>query len=222
MIHYLIFETRMKKDMNHQYSLNHNQIPNIQISNKLSNSNSSSSNKLSTSPVLIKNIRSSSLPLKIISNTSSRLNVNDRSTANHVRSWTDFSYLNKQRNNFDCFNLNGLYFKYRQISRSERFLDFIEFKEPTDELNSNSSLTLSSSSSSPSMFSSTQYSNLINNNNNNNHVKIEEETEDISSSLSSSASSSPPFEQLSSVISEDEQEKNLLEPDLIMQTSKYF
>ena len=220
MIHYLIYETRMKKDMNHQYSLNHNQIPNIQISNKLSNS--SSSNKLSTSPMLIKNIRSSSLPLKIISNTSSRLNVNGRSTANHVRSWTDFSYLNKQRNNFDCFNLNGLYFKYRQISRSERFLDFIEFKEPTDELNSNSnsSLTLSSSSSSPSMFSSTQYSNLINNNKN--HVKIEEETEDISSSLSSSASSSPPFGQLSSVIAEDEQEKNLLEPDLIMQTSKYF
>lgn len=169
-----------------------------------------------------KNVRSSSLPLKIVGKNNHLLLSNQTSANNnnsHVRSWTDFSFLNKQRNTFDCFNMNGLYFnyKYRQLSRSERFLDFMEFREqPTDEqlnFNSNSSISsLSSFSPSNSCTDSCSVSsNKFKNNHQHRHIhnKLEEEDEydyradsDSSSSSSSSTSSSPNNEHISSNIVE--------------------
>lgn len=196
--YYLIFDTNgMKKDINnhhhqqyHQYHNNH-QTQNIQICTNATNRTTSKLLLNTTSPILItKNVRSSSLPLKILNNTSNRLqqnslnNNNTTNRSNHViQSWTDFSFLNKPKNNFDCFNLNGLYFnyKYREISRSERFLDFIEFREQSDnEFKSNSSSSISTSSSSPSIFGSDF--------NNNNRNKLEEDDETDSNSSLASAS----------------------------------
>ena len=225
----------MKKDIiNNQKQYNHSHHGNTQTIHVCNNV---AANRLNikaaaaaaassvTAPMSTKNVRSSSLPLKILSssnsnhflsNSNSNRNLNQLSASNHVHSWTDFSILNKHRNNFDCFNLNGLYFnyKYRQMSRSDRFLDFIEFREQqTDEqlkFNSNSSIS-SLSSSSPSTFFSDSYS--VKNNSNkfrNNQNKLEEEDEyefrvdsepsSSSSSTSSSPTSSPPNENISSNI----------------------
>jgi len=205
----------MKKDIiNNQKQYNHNHHGNTQnihvcnnvAANRLNIKVAASTAASSvTAPISTKNVRSSSLPLKILSNSNSNRflsnsnsngNSNKLSQVNQVHSWTDFSFLSKHRNNFDCFNLNGLYFnyKYRQISRSDRFLDFMEYREQqADEklkFNSNSSIS-SLSSSSPSNFFSDSYPDNQNKFSNNQN-KLEEEDEYESSPFSSSSSSPTP------------------------------